>query len=271
MLALKLLLVPALIGAITLVGQRWGPTIAGWLSGFPVVAGPILLLVAIEQGPLFAANASGGALSGVLANTAFCIGYSWSATRLPWWGSLIGGLVAYASAALLITTLDLSVYPALILTFLGIGIALKSFPGNLKTVAATLASRVELPARMLAGATLVLVVTYFASTLGPRLSGLFSAFPLMACVLASFSHPTSGAGFAIRLLRGMVSGFFGLAVFCFSLAVALPTWGTALGFFIALACATLVQAGSLWLRSSTLVQPARSPAGECESSSAQAD
>jgi hypothetical protein len=61
-----------------------GPAIAGWLSGFPVVTGPILLLIAIEHGPLFASNAAAWALSAVLANVCFSIGYSWAAVRYPW-------------------------------------------------------------------------------------------------------------------------------------------------------------------------------------------
>ena len=38
---LKLLLVPALIYAVTLAGRRWGPDVAGWLSAFPILSGPI--------------------------------------------------------------------------------------------------------------------------------------------------------------------------------------------------------------------------------------
>ena len=44
---LKLILVPALIAGVTLAGRRWGPAVAGWLSAFPVVAGPILLVMAL--------------------------------------------------------------------------------------------------------------------------------------------------------------------------------------------------------------------------------
>ncbi len=54
LLLLKLLLVPALIWAITLAAHRWGPAVGGWLSGFPVVSGPILLFLVLERGPDFA-------------------------------------------------------------------------------------------------------------------------------------------------------------------------------------------------------------------------
>ncbi len=61
-LLLKLFLVPALIALVTLAGRRWGPAVAGWLSAFPVVAGPILGFIALEQGAAFAARAAIGTL-----------------------------------------------------------------------------------------------------------------------------------------------------------------------------------------------------------------
>ena len=67
LVALKITLVPLLIGAITLAGRRWGPSVAGWLSGLPVVAGPIMYFIAIENGAGFASNALVGMLLGVFA------------------------------------------------------------------------------------------------------------------------------------------------------------------------------------------------------------
>ncbi len=80
----KLLLVPALIGAITLAAHRWGPDVGGWLSGFPVVSGPVLLLLALERGAEFAARAAVGTLSAVIAILCFGLSYAWAATRFNW-------------------------------------------------------------------------------------------------------------------------------------------------------------------------------------------
>lgn len=49
MFILKVTMVPILIAVVTLAGRRWGAGIAGLLAGFPVVAGPVIL-VAVEQG-----------------------------------------------------------------------------------------------------------------------------------------------------------------------------------------------------------------------------
>src|SRR5690606_1004125 len=80
LLSIKLTLVPAIIYAVTLAGRRWGARVAGRLSSFPVVAGPILLFVAIEQGAGFAAAAGAGTVAAVAAFAAYGLTYSWLAT-----------------------------------------------------------------------------------------------------------------------------------------------------------------------------------------------
>ena len=56
-LALKLLLAPLLVVASSLAGRRWGPRLAGILV-LPIVAGPILLILYVDQGNGFAAAAA---------------------------------------------------------------------------------------------------------------------------------------------------------------------------------------------------------------------
>jgi hypothetical protein len=59
-LLLKLTLAPLLVAAATLVAQKWGPRVGGLLMGLPLTTGPIFLLLAIDQGPHFAAGATVG-------------------------------------------------------------------------------------------------------------------------------------------------------------------------------------------------------------------
>ena len=58
LIALKLLLVPALLALVTLAGRRWGQRVAGWLGSFPIVAGPILLILTLENGVAFGVAAA---------------------------------------------------------------------------------------------------------------------------------------------------------------------------------------------------------------------
>ncbi len=245
MLLLKLLLVPTLIALITLAGRRWGPALAGWLAGFPVVAGPVLLMIGIEQGPAFAAQAAQASMLAILANLAFSAGYSWAALRWPWWACVACGMLAFAVAGVLLLAFPMPLWAALAVTIAGLLVAPRAFPRHEAFVPPRgQSSPAELPARMVAGAVLTLAVTMFASRMGPAASGLFSVFPVVALVFAVFSHLTWGVAGTIRLLSSMVPGFYAFATFCLLVALGVPRMGLAPGFLAALACALLVQAAS---------------------------
>ena len=218
-LILKLILVPTLIALVTLAGRRWGAAVAGWLSAFPVVAGPILLFVALEQGAAFAARSAAATLSAVLAVLVFGLSYAWAATRFSWPICAMIGFAAYFVAVLALN------YWAPTLLF-----ALPVAPAN------------DLFFRMAAGAILVLVVTHFAAGMGPTLSGVLAMFPVMGSVLVVFSHRNYGAGFAIHLLRGMVLGFYAFSTFCVVLALTLTKLSIGAAFFFAFGGALVVQA-----------------------------
>jgi hypothetical protein len=248
MLLIRLLLVPALVLLITLAGRRWGPAVAGWLTGFPVVAGPILLVISLEQGPQFAAGAALWALTGVMANVSFGVAYSWAATRVPWWLCLPAATAVFSVAALALTSYPMPPLAALAITVVGLLLAPRAFPHVRINLPAKAPPRGELAARMLAGTAMVLAVTYFANGMGSHLSGVATAYPVMSLVLAVFSHSVSGAGFAIHLLRGVAGGLYAFTAFCFAVSVLLPQLGTAYTFPLALAAALVVQGTTFWIR-----------------------
>ncbi len=239
--ALKVTLVPLLIGVITLTGRRWGPTVAGWLSGMPIVAGPIIFFMAIEQGTAFASRAIVGMLLGIFAVLACNLGYSWAATRLSWKGSVICSLSAYFAAIALLDTLDLSLNVAAAMVLLSLFVAPRLFPPARARMMIVSPARGEILVRMSAGAILVLSVTYFASTFGAHLSGLFATFPVISTVLAVFSHRQCGNEFTIRLLRGIVFGWYAFLIFTFVLGWSLSSLGIGAAFSAAILCTVITQ------------------------------
>jgi hypothetical protein len=240
---LKVTLVPLLIGAITLAGRKWGPTVAGWLSGMPIVAGPIMFFIATEQGAPFANRATVGMLLGVFAVLSFNLGYSWASTRFSWRGSLVCGVSMYFSAIALLDTLAISLNVAAALVLAILIAAPRLFPSAQarRAVAPANGRSGEIVVRMIAGAVLVVAVTFFAATFGAHLSGLFATFPVISMVLAVFSHRQSGAEFAIRLLRGIVFGWYAFLIFGFVLGRALPSLGTGWAFVVAIVCTAMTQ------------------------------
>ena len=238
---LKITLVPLLIGAITLAGRRWGPTVAGWLTGLPVVAGPIMFFMAFEQGSAFAAQAIVGMLLGILAVLVCNLAYAWCSTRLSWRGSVVCSLSAYFAAVSLLNSLDISFYATVALVFVFLPFAQRLFPRVQARTVKVASARSEIVIRMLAGAVLVMSVTYFASAFGAHLSGLFATFPVISTVLAVFSHRQSGHEFAISLLRGIVLGWYAFLAFCFVLGVTLPSFSLTVSFLAAIVCAVITQ------------------------------
>src|SRR2546427_12565012 len=100
--ALKLTLVPLFIAGVTLGSRRWGPRIGGWLNAVPMVAGPVLLFLAIEQGAAFASRAALNTLAGLIGVATFSLAYAWAALRRPWWIALATGWAAFAVVTLVL-------------------------------------------------------------------------------------------------------------------------------------------------------------------------
>src|SRR5260221_5248416 len=97
-LLLKLALTPALIGAVSVAGRRWGPSVSGWLVGLPLTSGPVALFLALGQGLPFAARSAVGILAGTLSAGVFCLVYSWLAFPYTWWLTLPASWLVFLAA-----------------------------------------------------------------------------------------------------------------------------------------------------------------------------
>jgi len=270
MLFLKLLLVPGLVALVTLAVRRWGPAVGGWLAGLPIVAGPVLVFYALEQGNAFAARAAQATLAGLVATVAFAVTYARGSRRLPWyvcvaigWTAFAGGIVSlHALQPGLVVSLVLLIAATLAgrrmlrrVRFAEPGLRTEAYVGRfaepgLRTEAYV--GRVPAPKprsgeggdppgdlliRLLATATLVLVLTGLAGRLGPAWSGLLNAFPVLTTIVAAFSHAQRGAAAAVAFLNGYLQAIVGFGLFC----VVMATGVEALGLGWALAAALAAQ------------------------------
>ena len=246
--AWKLLLVPAFIGTLSLAGRRWGPAISGWLIGLPVVAGPIVFFLAVEQGRSFASGAARGTLTGLASLSVYVLVYGRLSRRFGWIGSLLAGWCAFLLSTVALERIPM---PPLVPTFLAVSgiflLVLRLLPeiGSLGDLPETPAW--EIVARMAAGAVLVVAITGAARSLGPRLCGLLTPFPVAATVFTVFTHRFQGGAAAARLLRGLVAGSFTLAVYFLIVAATLGPWGIPASFGAATAACLVVHGASLHL------------------------
>ena len=248
LIAVKVLLAPGFVVAASLTARRFGPRIGGLIAGLPVVAGPILLIYALSHGAEFAAHAAAGTLLGLVSLIAFVVVYGRLAWRVFWGVSMIAGWAAFIAGTLIFSTFTVSAEVALALAFAAILAGLAWLPKPAFGPPDHFEPPPwDLPLRAFCALVLVLTLTAVSGWLGPQLSGLLAPFPIISTVLATFTHAQRGHDELLRLLRAMVVGFVAFALFCFTLAVTLPSLGTAASFALATLVALLVQAAMIAL------------------------
>lgn len=245
-LLLKLVLVPGLIALVTLAGRRFGPRIGGWLNALPLVAGPVLFFLALEQGDLFVARAAEATLAGLAAVAAFAVVYAWSAVTRRWWVCVLGGWAAFAGVTIALQAVQWTAVSGLAVALAGFAIARLLLPASSGTPTSIAAPAWDLPVRMAAAVTLVLLVTGLAEWLGPRLSGAITPFPIATTILLAFTHAQQGTPAAAGFLRAFLPAMWSFALFCFVLAWGVVGLGRNLAFLGALAV-HLVAQGLVWL------------------------
>ncbi len=242
LLAVKVLLAPSFVVAASLAARRFGPRVGGLIAGLPLVAGPIVLVYALNHGRAFAAGAAAGTLLGLISLTAYIVVYGRVAQRLSWLTALLLGWLAFGLMTVIFSAVSLPVGAALALACacLLIGLAILPRP-RAGVVSTTPLPAWDLPLRAACALALVLTLSAVSGWLGPQLSGLLAPFPIIATVLAVFTHAQRGPDEVLRLLRGLLSGLSAFALFFFTLALALRRLDTASAFILATAVSLLAQ------------------------------
>ncbi len=222
-LVLKVALAPALVVGVTLAVRRWGSRVGGMLIALPVVAGPILLVITLEHGEVFAARAARGALLGVVALSAFCVAFAAAAATLMRWPAvLLMGWAAYVGVAACVSWWDASPVAGLATALAALLFARAFLRRKDHTDALSSSSPPwDLYARAGSTAALVILLTTVAGALGPAVSGVLTPFPIAASVLAAFTLAHDGPAASVAMLRGFVVALPGFAAFFFAVAVAL--------------------------------------------------
>lgn len=246
-LVIEIVLAPALAALATVATRRWGPRIGGLVSAFPAIVGPVLLIGALDHGRLFTARAANGTLLGLVALSAFALAYGHSALRRGWRASLLAGwLCAVASATFVGLLRHGAGSPVgLLVAVISIGVAYRWMPRTAIAPPRTAAGRESIPARMGLTALLVSLLATAAGALGPAIGGMLAALPVLASVLAVFTHRDRGPGAVTALLRGMLVGMAGFVAFCQVLLVLIVEHGTLTAFAAATAAALFVQAATV--------------------------
>jgi len=242
LLLLRLTLVPILIAGVTLASRRWGPRVGGFVTALPAVAGPTLCFYAVQQGNLFAADAARGTLLGLIAAAAFCLAYAHGSVRLHWALCLLIGWLAFGVVTMLVYRANVGPLAGLTMAVAALLVARVLLPTPRPVASVAAAPRWDLPLRTISAAVLVFALTSLADRLGSNVSGVLTPFPVATAIVAGFTHAQRGSAAAVAFLRGFLPGLCSFAVFCFVLAVTLPSWPLVLAVIAALGTQLALQA-----------------------------
>ncbi|MGE5283722.1 MAG: hypothetical protein ACM3OG_02005 [Actinomycetota bacterium] len=244
--AFKLTLVPFFILALSLAARRWGTAVSGWLVALPIVAGPIVFFIGMEQGEAFAAGAARSTIAGLASLAVYSLVYCRAALRAGWAPSLLAGWAGFFLSTVLLNRVPLTLPVSIALALAALVAAYLLLPAVDPEASPPGMSPWEIAARMAAAVGMVLLMTALARPLGPRLAGLLVPFPVAATVLTVFTHRYHGGASAIRLLRGLVAGLWTMGVFFLVVAVTVERLGVGVSFMLAASVDIACNGGSLW-------------------------
>jgi hypothetical protein len=241
----KLVLTPSMMYFASAAGRRWGPGVSGWLTGLPLLAGPISVFICLEQGPAFAAHAAGTTLLGMWSSCAFCLAY-YAASRCGWPVASTAAIAAFIAGTALLRHADVSPWLGIAGVFAGAAISLRTIRAPTAKPAPISPPAWDMPMRLVIAAAFVLVQTGIAGWLGPQLSGLVIPFPIVVILLTAFAHHQFGVDGAVRVLRGFLIGMYAFAAFFLVVTLGLRSMGAVAAYSLALAVCLAINGGTLW-------------------------
>src|SRR5207342_371124 len=155
-LALKLVLTPTLIGAVSMAGRRWGPGVSGWLVGFPLTSGPVAFFLALDHGVAFAVGAAAGSMTGAAAQAAFCVLYGRWARGYHGAVPLVAGSLEFALASVALQLATVALLPLLALVVGALVVALLFMPRDADSPCPAPRPAWDIPARIVVTTAIVL-------------------------------------------------------------------------------------------------------------------
>ncbi|MFN2465767.1 MAG: hypothetical protein ABR598_05810 [Candidatus Dormibacteria bacterium] len=247
-LALRMALAPTLVAVATLLARRWGAPAAGWAASTPVVAGPVLLVVASDHGTLFGSQAAGSATLGLVSLAIFTVVYArLGGAGLPWAACLIAGWASFVVATLFLSMFTVPTLWALVTAVVAFRVCRLTLGTGEDASADARRLPGDIPLRMTAALLMVATLAVVAGMLGPRLSGLLTPFPIIGSVMAVFTHVTRGrgalGGYSDALLKGLPS----FALFTATVGLMIVPLGMAAAFILATLVAAVSHTALIYL------------------------
>ena len=225
LLFFKFTVTPVLVGLASLAARRWGNTIAGLLTGFPLMTAPISLFLAIEQGTAFTVSATTGILIALIGISAYSLGYAGVARFAPWPIALTAGYAAFFLVCWVVQPFITSLLPAALTAIAAIVFGIATMPRSAGPKPPSRIPYWEIWLRMAATGAMIALVTALANIVGPAWTGIIATVPVMATVMAIFTHARWGHDAVALFLRSMMLSMPSFASFFVIVGLFLQDFG----------------------------------------------
>ncbi|HEY0239648.1 MAG TPA: hypothetical protein VGC37_13485 [Friedmanniella sp.] len=245
MLAVPLVLAPAVLASAAVVERRLGSSAAGWVVSLPLVIVIAVGSVETDAGPRAAAALALGVAGHVSAQVVLALVVAAVLVRRGLLLGLVAGVMAYAACSLLVAALPIVAAVSLALVLLVAGprlmpaVAVAVRPSSARPWWTTLLTCLS--------ASFVVAASVLASRYaGPQLAGALAAFPAVSLTLAVAVASRDGRTGGVQALTGLVRGLPCYLAFCLVVGVAAPSTGLAalpLGLLAAVATAFVTWRG----------------------------
>jgi hypothetical protein len=237
---LKLALVGASVLLSSLAARRFGHAVGGTLAGLPMIVGPIMGFVLLQEAPAQAGAIALATLVCVPATIVHVLTFAWCARRGRRWGvALLTANAAFLSVGAALLALRLPPPLACAAALASPALGALAVPRPSEPPAAVAIPRVELACRVVAAMAMAWCIVRSAGAAPAGVSGLLLAIPITGNVLPCFTLPRHGAAATVALLAGFVRGLLGFASFFAALYVGLAWSSPAAAYVLAWLCALL--------------------------------
>jgi hypothetical protein len=236
------------VGGVIWLMERASPFIGGIVLALPIVTAPAYVFVLLQDGPDFAAHAALGSLATVGAVLLFLAAVIALLRRFSMWVALPSGLLAWFASGLVVHELPAELTVSLAAFACAAFVAWRAG----RTVPLTApAARSRSPLyetvlRGIAAGILVAAVSGASALLGPRVTGIFSSFPVALLVVCSFMPRRLERTGMRAALRATQIGLASHVPFFLSMALLAPRLGGGAAVVLGL-CGSLTVALTLAL------------------------
>ena len=250
MVSAKLVLTMGIVVTASLMVERAGPFIGAMIATLPISAGPALVFLGLDHGPVFLAKSAVVALVTNGANAVFVLAYAKLAQNHRLLVSLSGALLVWIVEIGLAQWVDWTLATALLANASAYLIAfwgVRTLP-HVDTAPVRNRKMWEIPMRALMVGSLVGFVMIAGVVLGPEAAGYAAPFPIVLSSLILILHPRIGGRATAMTLSHTLSGLVGFGLGLVLLHSVVENGGVVYGLLCALALCLSWNAGLIVVR-----------------------